>query len=333
MWRLLICFFLLVVVSTSAQIAPNPDNRSVCTLRVDVVFQNGSQAGSGIRVELLQGILNASAEEVEMTNSSGSAEFPNLVSGDYRVQVSGQGLENTSSSVIHIDDGRVFASEMVVVRKIEQPSNGEGKGASADTVTMAELKVPQKASDEFARGDAEMQHNKWKKAAEHFSNAVAIYPQYASAYYNLSVAYFQLKEPDQQREALEKALTINGNLVPALVSLAHLEVADHESDSARALLDKAVSADPTNVEALALRVRVDFIQGQYQQAVDDTQKVHALPHQGYASVHYTAAGALQQLNRIPEMIVQLQLFLQEDPQNPRASYVRQTIAQLQGQSH
>jgi hypothetical protein len=58
-----------------------------------------------------------------------------------------------------------------------------------------------------------------------------------------------------------------------------------------------------------------------------------MPHQGYATVHYTAAGALHRLNRIPEMYAQLQLFPQEDPTNPRANYVRQIIAELRGQSH
>jgi len=50
-------------------------------------------------------------------------------------------------------------------------------------------------------------------------------------------------------------------------------------------------------------------------------------------VHYTAAAACQRLNRIPDMLAQLQLFLQEDPNNPSASYVRKTIAELQGQAH
>jgi tetratricopeptide (TPR) repeat protein len=178
-----------------------------------------------------------------------------------------------------------------------------------------------------------MQRNDWKKAAEHFNKAVSIYPQYASAYYNLSAAYSHLGKSDAQRDALQKALKVNENFAPALVSLAHLAVADHKPEQARPLLDKAISADPTNVEALALRVRVDFLQGQDQQAVADAEKVHEMPHQGYATVHYTAAGALQRLNRIPEMVAQLQLFLQEDPTNPRADYVRQAITELQGQSH
>jgi Tfp pilus assembly protein PilF len=333
MWRLLLAFFLLAVASAHAQIAANPGNHSVCTLRVDITFVDGGRAGSGLRVMLLQGLANAAPTEVEITNSSGSADFPNLPPGDYRVEVSGDGVETAQSGIIHIEDGRVFESQLVSIRKKGEPNSDASRGVLGNTVTVAELNVPKEASQELARGYAEMQKSNWRRAAEHFNKAISIYPQYASAYYNLSAAYFRLGKSDTQRDALRKALKVNDSFVPALVSLAHLEVADHKPEQARALLDKAVSTDPTNVEALALRVRVAFLQGQDQQAIADAQKVHGMPHQDYATVHYTAAAAFQRLNRIPEMLTELQTFLQEDPKNPRADYVRQTIAELQGQAH
>jgi hypothetical protein len=333
MWRCLSVLLLFIAIPALAQISANPQNRSTCTLRVDVMFVTGGRATSGVRVQLLQGLANAAPIEVEMTNSSGSTEFPNLPPGDYRVELSGSGIETTQSNIIHIEDGRVFESQTVTVREAVGPNPGTPKGSSGNIVTVAELNVPSEASQELARGNVEMQHNNWKKAAAHFNKAVSIYPQYASGFYNLSVANFHLGKSDAQRDALQKALNINENFVPALVGLAHLEVADHKPDQAKTLLDKAVSHDPTNVEALALRVRVNFLQGQDQQTIADAQSVHDMPHQGFATVHYSAAAAFQRLNRIPEMLAQLQLFLQEDPKNPRADYVRQTIAELQGSPH
>jgi len=332
MWYRFPLLLVLVAISAHAQSSTRASNPRTCTLQVDVAFATGGKAVSGARVQLLQGFGNAAGVEVQMTNSSGFADFY-VFPGDYRVEVSGNGIETTHSDIIHIEFGQVFQTLVVAVRESADANSVGPKGASGNTVTVAELNVPQKASEELARGAAEMQHNHWKKAAEHFQKATSIYPQYASAYYNLSVAYFRLNKPDAQRDALLRALKINENFVPALVSLAHLDVAEHKPQPARFSLDKAISANPTNVEALALRVRVDFLQGQYQLAVADAQRVHELPHQGYATVHYTAAAALQQLTRIPEMIAQLELLLQEDPSNPRADYVRETIAELKGQSH
>jgi hypothetical protein len=333
MWRLLVPFLLLTAVTAHAQITAQSQHYVLCTLRVDVAFAGGGRATSGLRVELLQGLITASPSEVEMTNSSGSAEFPNLMPGAYRVQVSGDGIETTTSGIIQIEDGRPFESQYVTVRRTVEANAGAGNGASGSTVTVGDLNVPQKASEELARGDAEMLHNNWKKAAEHFNKSVSIYPQYCSAYYNLSVAYYRLGQSDAQRDALQKALTINDHFVPALVSLAHLEVTGHKLPDAMTLLDKALSTDAANLEALALRVRVDFMQGQYEQTIADARKVHSIPHQGYATVHYSAAAAFERLNRIPEMIAELQTFLQEDPTSPNAESVRHTIADLESQHH
>jgi tetratricopeptide (TPR) repeat protein len=332
MCRRLFLFLLFAAVPAHAQYSANQQNHSLNTLRVDVVFVTGGHVPQDIRVQLLQGLANGVPLAVVMTDSSGSAEFPALLPGDYRVEMSGPGIEPKQSEIIHIQDGQVFVSQTIAVRKAADP-NSETNSAMGETVTVSELNVPKQASQELDRGNAEMQHGNWKKAADHFNKAVSIYPQYASAYYNLSVAYFHLDKPDGQREALQNALKINDSLVPALVSLAHLDVADHKPEQAKQLLDKALTASPTNVEALALRARVDFMLGLDQQAIDDAQKVHSLPHPGYATVHYTAAAAYQHMNQIPQTIAQLQLLLQEDPKNPRADYIRQTIAELQGSSH
>lgn len=332
MWRRLLLFLLFAAAPACAQYSANPLNHSLNTLRVDVAFVTGGHVPRGVRVQLLQGLATAVPLAVVLTDSSGSAEFPGLLPGDYRVEVSGAGVETKQSEIIHIQDGQVFLSEAIAVRKASEP-NSETNGAIGNTVAVSELDVPKPASRELDRGNAEMQHSNWAKAAEHFNRAVAIYPQYASAYYNLSVAYSHLDKLDEQRGALQNALKINGSLVPALVSLAHLDVADHKPEQAKQQLDKALTAIPTNVEALALRVRIDFMLGQDQQAIDDAQKVHELPHAGYATVHYTAAAAYQRMNQIPQTITQLQLLLQEDPKNPRVDYIRQTIAELQGSSH
>jgi Tfp pilus assembly protein PilF len=332
MWRRLFLALLFAAIPVHAQYSANAHNQTVNTLRVDVAFFTGGHVPSGIRVQLLQGLANSVPLSVVMTDSAGSAEFPGLLPGDYRVQISGPGIEPKQSDIIHIQDGQVFISETIAVRKASE-SNPESNGAAGSTVTVSELDVPKQASRELDRGNSEMQHNNWQKAVDHFTKAVSIYPKYASAYYNLSVAYSHLEKPDAQREALQNALKINDNLIPALVSLAHLDVTDHKPEQAKQELDKVLAANPANVEALALRVRVDFMLGQDQQAIDDAQKVHDLPHADYASVHYTAAAAYQRLNQIPQMIAQLRLLLQEDPKNPRADYIRQTIAELQGASH
>lgn len=294
------------------------------SLRVDVENANKGSPVEGLHVQLLQGV-SGTTFEVGITNSSGSVDFQGLTPGDYKIEVSGQGIETTDSAIFHIDSTLIFSSQQVVVHSIATYIAGAG-----NAVNVHELNVPPDASQELARGDQAMQQKNWKQAVGHYNKALAIYPKYALAYYNLSTAYLQMQQPDKQRDALQKALDIDDHFVPALVGLAHLEFADHKYPETLALLDTAIAADPADVEALALRVRVDYMQANYQAAISDAQKVHSLPHEGYATVHYTAAAAYQQLNRIPEMIEELKMYLKEDPTSPNAAYVRQTIISLGG---
>ncbi len=236
-------------------------------------------------------------------------------------------METIVTPVFHIESTTLFESQQVSVHPLENDKAGAG-----NTVNVHELNVPAEASQELARGDEEMKRKHWKQAEDHYNKAVTIYPQYSVGYYDLSVAYYQLKQPDEQRDALQKALNIDDHFAPALVSLAHMEFADHKLPETRAFLDRAVAADPADVEALALRVRVDFMEGKYEETISDAQKVHSLPHKDYATVHYTAAAAYQQLNRIPEMINELKTYLKEDPTSSNAGYVRQTIVAEGGTS-
>ena len=310
--RSLVLFVVLCGLAVHAQ-------GSRCTLRVDVSLADKGQPLAGLRVELLHGLAGA-PYGIALTNSSGSVQFEHLPPGDYQIEVSGEGIATTYAPVFQIDGLTVFESQQVVIRPLENDKAGAG-----NSVNVHELNVPPEASQELARGDEEMKRKHWKQAADHYNKAVTIYPQYSVGYYDLSVAYYQLEQSDKQRDALQKTLNIDDHFAPALVSLAHLEFADHKLPETRALLDRAVAADPANVEALALRARVDFMEGKYEETISDAQKVHSLPHKGYATVHYTAAAAYQQLNRIPEMINELKTYLKEDPTSSNASYVRQTI--------
>lgn len=331
MWRFSVLLIIFAATTVHAQSPVGLGNETLCTLRVDVESQNKGVPVNRARVELFQGFAGMSPVQVGLTNSSGSAQFENLPPGDYRVKVSGEGIENADSGNFRIESGRVFISELVVVRT--KPTNDAGAaGAAGNIVSVRDLNVPKKALEEFTNGDSEMQRKHWKKAATDFKKAVSTYPQYSAAYYNLSVAYYQMGDKDEQRDALRKTLAIDAGFVPALVSLAHLDFADHKLPETRDMLDKAITADPTNINALALRVRVDFVQGKYKEAIADAQTVHNLPHEGYATVHYTAAAAYQQLNNIPQMIDQLNIYLKEDPNSASAAYVRKTIAALRNPS-
>ena len=261
------------------------------------------------------------------TNSSGTAEFEGVGPGNYHVRVSGDGIQTTESDTVTVQGTTVFESVTVVVHNIEVGSPG------SPSVAVVDLNVPKDAAKEYDHGNEEMARKHWNKAMDHFNKAIEIYPQYSSAYNNLAACYEKLGQKDRQREALQKAISANDHCVPAMVNLAYMAVDDKNLPEAVNLLNKAAAADPNYVEALVLMARVDFMQARYDDAIAAAHKVHSLPHEHFAIVHYTAAGAFEREGRLPEAIAELQLYLKEEPTGPRSDSVRKAIAAFQKESH
>ena len=325
-------FLLLTFAPVWAQFPTTSESRNnAATVRVEVDYANGDHAPGRLRVQLRQGIDNRLVA-MDFTSSSGTAVFMELSPGEYSIRVTGDGIEPAESETFTVDGAKMFQTVMVTIKKAEQAEAGSNVRSSGSSVAAIDLNVPKKAAKEFERGGREMADQNWDKGVEHLGKAIALYPQYSSAYNDLAVCYERLGQKEKQREALQKAIGVNDRFVPALVNLAHLEMKDKHLAEAVTLLNKAATADPTNVVALGLLAQADFLQGRYDQAIVDAHKVHMLPHQHFAIAHYTAAAAFERENRIPEAISELQVFLQEDPQSPRADVARKALATMQGQS-
>jgi tetratricopeptide (TPR) repeat protein len=313
-----------LIFAVLAARAQMPGGKSKCTIRIDVVLATGGHAPPQLRVRLVK-TTNGIAVGENLTNSTGTAEFSDVDPGQYHALVSGAGIERADSGSFEVSDWSVFLSQVVAVR-----TSGNAQGQpGAPAVSSAELSVPPKAAKEYDRGNEEMVHKNWAKAVQHFTKAIEIYPNFAAAYNNLGVCQGWLKRREQQREALQKAVSLDEHSVSALVNLGFMAMEDKNPVEAGGLLNRALTADPNNVEALCYLAEVEVDQGNFDQAIATAHKAHGLPHQQYAIVHYTAARAFERQGRVADEIAELQTFVQEAPQSPRAEKARQAIATLQ----
>ena len=199
------------------------------------------------------------------------------------------------------------------------------------TVAASDLKVPKKASQAFDKATKLIAKQQWQQAIDQLNKALALYPSYAEADNNLGVVYARLGDTAKEREAFQKATAANDHFAPAFVNLARLEMKEHNFGAAEADLNKATSADPTDVRTLALLAQAQLLDVHYEDAIASARKVHALPHNSYALVHYVAARACERLHRLSEAVSELALFLSEEPTGERASAARQEMAALQQQ--
>ena len=300
---------------------------SVGNVHVRVVFDNDRNAGSNLLVRLMEGS-SSMPVATGWTNDVGQAEFRSVIVGNYHVEVSGDGIQTTESDVFEVDQRKGTQSQYVTVHRIEDygPKPVDSK---SPLVSAADLNVPPKARKELDKANEPMLLHDYKKALEHLNKAIAIYPQYATAYNNLGVLYARMNDVPHEQEALEKAISLDGHFAMALVNLGKLSLREKNFPKAESVLDKAVGASPNNAESLMLLADAEYMDQHYDAAITSARQAHAASHDHPSFVHYIAARAYQNKNRQQDALAEFQIFLKEEPHGPRADHVRGDIAKIQ----
>lgn len=293
-------------------------------LRVRVTDINDRPIGTQALVQLLAtGSASVSAEAY--CDNEGMLEFSRIAPGTYHLIVSGDGLEKTDSGTFEVDERKTTQMQYVRVKKLADSQQSGGGPA----VNLRDLNVPEGASKEFDQASTALTQQDWNGAVTHLNRAVAIYPKYVEAYSNLGAAYQHLGNAEQERQALQKAIDLDGHFAPALMNLGMLSIIEKKYPEAEDLLGRGSTSDPTNPQILMLLAQAELLDGHYDLVIASKDKLHALPHhEKYAKVHYIAARAFEHENRAPDAAAELQTLLVEQPDGPLADAVRRELTTL-----
>ena len=302
-------------------------NSGTGNLRVHVLWADSDHpAPKHLLVQLMEGSSTVPVQ-TSYTNDTGWVDFGRLSVGDYHIVVSGDGIQRTESEQFEVDSRKITQTQDVSVRP---ELSSEAGGTGGTMIGAADLSVPNAATKEFKKGNDAMGHEDWKKAEEHFNKAIEIYPQYAAALTNLGVVYGRLNDASGEREALQKAIYANDHYAPAYFNLAVLCIKQSSFVEAEGLLTKAVPLDPMNAKTLMFLANMQLMNQKYDAAIASAQRVHSMPHDNLALTHFIAARAYEHENRPKDALAELQLFLKEEPQGPRADHIREEVKMVQG---
>jgi|SRR5271167_1091691 len=316
----------LLVTSAQAQLRGGIAS-GVGNVHVHVVLPSGRSAGPHLVVRLMEASMNRILGTT-YTNDIGQADFPGVPVGDYHVNVSGDGIETTDSETFPVDSRKVTQAQYVTVRQVAD-SGPKPVYSHSTMVSAADLNVPQKARQELDKANDAMAEQNWKKSMDHLNKAIAIAPQYATAYNNLAVLYAKMNDLTHEEEALKKAISLDDHFAPSFVNYGKLSLQQKNFPQAEMLLQKAVSAEPNNVVSLMLLADAQYMNRHFDAAIASAQQSHLAAQEHPSFVHYIAARAYQEENRQQEALAEFQRFLQEEPKGPRADHVRGDIAKIE----
>jgi lipopolysaccharide biosynthesis regulator YciM len=329
MWSRLVAVIALLAIGAPVGLSQGMFNNSG-NLSVRVTYADGRHFTDPVRVQLMDGS-GIDAVSTTYTNDAGMAAFEGIKVGLYHVVVSGDIIETADSGQVEIDTRKVSQFVYITVTpKADQNATHPGAGPS---ISAADLNIPENARKEFDKASEYIAKQNWNKAIDRLKKAIEIYPKYANAYNNLAVAYGHMGDRAAERSALEQAIGLNDRLAAAYVNLAKMDITDHRFPEAEGLLGHATTADPTDAKSLVLLANVQLLDNHFDDAIANCRKVHSMAPSAHALVHYIAARAFEHQNRPNDAFSELQTFLKEESDGPRAEAVRKEMGQLQAYLH
>lgn len=119
------------------------------------------------------------------------------------------------------------------------------------------------------QGDSLFARVSYSAAAESYTCAIRLQPNYAPAYARRGYAYAALGDSERALADYEQALALDETYIPAYVNRGALYTRLGNFGLAINDLTLAISLDPNNADALNNRAVVHAIEGNYDQALDD----------------------------------------------------------------
>jgi tetratricopeptide (TPR) repeat protein len=303
------------------------------TLLGDFNMQLGSMADT---------FLDASgdgAPQIGENSKSSRGGIPRRDLANCELRASASGFHSSVINLVGLTNfgGNIDVGAIVV----ERATKIEGM-----TVSATPYKAPREASKAYEKGIEAERNGKLANARKYFEQAVAIYPKYTSAWYQLGAVLQIENQNDAARAAFIQATTIDRKFLPPYVSLALmayqaenwtevLEFTGHilELDpmNQAAVTGYIVDLDPLNsAEAYFYNAMANYKLNKMEDAEKSALKAEHLDlRTHFPQVHLVLADIFVRKHKFGAAIAELQTYLELAPQTKEADQVRGELAKLE----
>jgi Flp pilus assembly protein TadD len=258
-----------------------------------------------------------------LADLDGNFKFQNLSPGLYKIVVRLTGFKEIEQEVEIIGRGGITRRLMLEMQP-EPVSNAIG---ATPTVSVAELRIPDKADKEYRKGKDDLRNEKYANAIKHFRKAIEIYPAFPQVHSDLGLACQRSGDLAGAEQAFLACLKVDPAFLFARLNLAELYISTGRRDEARQLIEETAALHPEAGQAHLALGKLYLDDGQLEQAEAACRRAAELPETS-SDVYMLLAKIYLKQNRFPELVQALEDYLAKDPTGPYAEQVRQTLTQV-----
>ena len=241
------------------------------------------------------------------TNGQGAFEFTNVPNGTYEV-VATSGLTEVRE---HVNLPAGPGLNLIIANSAQ----GSDVAPDADTVSVAQFKVPSKARDLLKKAQAAAHKNKLNDVNKYLAQALEIYPHFTEALTLRGILKLDENQVSGAIEDLEKAVQYDANAgMSYLVLGAAYNLAKRFDDALRSS-DRGVALLPTAWQGYFEMAKSYLGKADYPHAMQQIDRAISLAPNDFAPVHLVKAHALLALKSYSEAMGELQAFLDHAAKN------------------
>ena len=315
MGRLIAISVLLLCSGVTASVAQSSNSIS------GHIFNEQRGGIPDLQVELLNDV--DSVIQRTKTDSSGLYAFRRLTTGIFQVRVQTYGTDFIGQTQrVQLEPTRAFEQvDFTLTTKKTLATSG-----TAGAIFVQE--VPEQAKKEYERGASLLQKNdKNKEAIALLKNAIALYPNYFDALELLGSEYVKAKEYESAVPLLTTAVEVNKRSYHSLYVLSIAQFNLQQPDEAIESIRRAVTLNQGSVNANLWLGTLLRMTHQLEEAETYLKQADKLADAKSADVHWQLALLYKQLKKNKETADELELFLKVQPDSRDAELIKKLIKQ------
>ena len=270
---------------------------------------------------LLRDLMHGAMVSSAYTAANGQFQFAEISAGQYELVVR-HGVAEVSRQ-ISVEGGEA----PLTVQMPRTASAGDDAG-NADSVSVAEMKVPEKARHALHKAEHALEKRDLGDAQKYDSEALKIYPRYAAALTLRGILELDANQTQPATGDLEQAIQDDGNYAFAYMVLGAAYNLQARWDDAVRTLEHGLSLAPSSWQGYFELSKSFLAKGNYDSALDRLERAQSLAPT-YSPIHLLKAHALLGKKDYPDAISELEIYLQNDPNGSESAHARQLLGQAQ----
>jgi tetratricopeptide (TPR) repeat protein len=189
--------------------------------------------------------------------------------------------------------------------------------------------IPKEAEVEYKKGIADLEEKKTDSGIAGLENAIRLFPNYYAALEKLGILFISRQKYEKAQSLFSQAVIINERGFNSWYGLGYANYSLKQTAKAIDAIQKAVSINPTSVEALLLLGITLRLDKQYQESEKALRSADKFSDGKSRDVHwYLALLYAQNLKRFKEAADELEIYLKIYPATPNSEAVKKLIKQF-----